>query len=106
MIGILSPDIIKDYSLIRDLKYYDGIFLKQIKSYLANNNQIKKKSILFSALILCGVLFSGYNVDAWRGKIQTIHYSDSGGDAVDIVLCKYHLFIKECDKGEGDVIPL
>lgn len=67
---------------------------------------MKRRKILFSALILFGVLFSGFEVDAWRGKIQTIHYSDSGGDSVDVVLCKYHLFIKECDQGEGDVIIL
>ena len=67
---------------------------------------MKKKSILFSALILCEILFSGFESDAWRGKKQTIHYIEVGGPSVDVVRCVYHLFIKECEKGEGSVTPV
>ncbi|WP_420387849.1 hypothetical protein [Roseivirga sp.] len=67
---------------------------------------MKKKSILLvCALALFGTAILPGSAQAWRGKTQTTHYIDKEGDHVDVVSCRYHLFIKECNSGEGDVIP-
>ena len=64
----------------------------------------RKRTILVSAMILFGIALFGFEADAWRGKFRTTTYEDSDGDIAIVKECKYHLFIKECEQGEGDVV--
>ena len=55
-------------------------------------------------MILFGIALFGFEADAWRGKFQTTTFIDNEGDIAIVTQCKYSIFTKECEKGEGDVI--